>query len=376
MNSRIVRPMAMLILVAALVAGCAPPEERVVPPESTRNVRVLAVARGDLQEYFEISGPMQPVRATDVSAEESGTVMELPRDKGDRVEAGDVLVRLDRRLLAAHVAAATTNLELAEYNAQQTRSLHEAGKVSRIQMLTADAQAGQAKAALRVACLRHDRAAVQAPFGGLVADRYVELGQLVAPGQPVARVVDPSVLKLVGSLTERETAWLQEGASAQVRLDGRKASVPGEVAWLAFEADPATAKFRVEVHVNNAQLGLRPGIIGRATIHKRTHADVLVVPRDAVMQSVSGHSVYVVTNDRARRRLITLGEDQGMLVVVTSGLAQDDQVVVRGHRDLVEGALVRITERASARDGSVAGDPAAAREFSAAPRGTAEGSAL
>jgi len=376
MNKRVASALAVLTTTAAVLGGCAPPPEREVPPEIPRNVRVLPMATTDLQEYFEISGPMQPVRGTDVAAEESGTVAALPHDKGDHVEAGDVLVELDRRLLEAQVTAAVARLELAEYNAEQTRRLREADKVSGIQALTADTQADQARAELQVAKLRYDRAAVKAPFAGLVANRYVEPGQLVSPGQPVARVVDPYVLKLSGTLTEREVAWLQEGASAQIRLTGLAAPVPGRVAWLAFEADPMTGKFGVEVHVSNADLALRAGVIGRATIHKRTHADVLVVPRDAVMESAQGHIVYVVNGDRARRRAITLGQDQGMLVVVASGLDVGERVVVRGHRDLVEGALVQITETATARDGGRAGDPTVSREQSAAPRGLAEETAL
>ena len=376
MNSRVAISLAVLTTVAAGLVGCGPPPEREVPPEIPRNVRILPLEPTDLQEYFEISGRMEPVRGTDVAAEESGTVAALPHDKGDQVDTGDVLVELDRRLLQAQVAAATASLKLAEYNAQQTGRLHEADKVSGIQALTADTQADQARAALQVASLRYNRAAVKAPFAGLVADRYVEPGQLVAPGQPVARVVDPYVLKLSGTLTEREVAWLEEGASARIRLDGLTEPVAGRVAWLAFEASPVTGKFRVDVHVDNPDLALRPGVMGRATILKQTHSNALVVPRDAVLEGVQGYMVYVVEGDRARQRVVSLGADQGMLVIADAGLAAGDRVVVRGHRDLVEGALVQVTETATGRDGGLAGDPTVSREESTAPRGVGEETAL
>jgi RND family efflux transporter MFP subunit len=375
MEKRVACTLTLLMMTAALLAGCAPKEALEIPPETARNVRVLSVASTDLLEYFEISGPLRPLRGTDVSAEEAGTVASLTRDKGDHVDAGGVLVELDRRLLAAQVSAAAAGLELAEYNAQQTQRLFEADKVSRVQALTAQTQARQARAGLQVAQLRYDRAAVKAPFSGLVSDRYVEPGQLVAPGQPVARVVDPYVLKLTGALTEREVGWLKKGASAQIRLDALQEPVTGSVGWLAFEADPVSGKFQVEINVDNAMLELRPGVMGRATIHKRTLPDVLLVPRDAVMESALGRTVYVVEGDRARRRQVELGEDQGLMVVASSGLHPGDRVVVRGHRDLVEGALVRVTETATGRDGGIATDPVDARESSASPRGVTEGTA-
>lgn len=370
MKKRAASVPALLAIAVAMVTGCSPTEEILkLPEEVARNVRVLPINTTQLEEFFEISGPMQPVRGTDVSSEESGAVSGIPHDKGEYVKAGDVLVELDRSLLAIEVANAEAAVELAEYNADRARQLREADKASQTQALTAETQARQARAGLGAARLRYKRAAIKAPFAGLVSDRYVEPGQLVMPGQPVARVVDPFVLKLVGALTEREVAWLKAGASATVKLDGRQQPVTGRVDWLAFEASPITGKFAVEVHVDNPDLGLRPGVIGRATIHKRTHANVLVVPRDAVIEGSQGQMVYVVEGDRARRRTIELGEDQGLMVIAARGLKAGDRIVVRGHRDLVDGALVQVTQNATGRDGSMAGDPDEPREASSSPRG-------
>lgn len=367
----------MLLAVAAVVVtSCSAPDAAPeVPDEVARNVRVLPMATTQLDEFFEISGPLQPLRGTDVSAEEGGTVAAIPNNKGQYVDDGDVLVELDRSLLAIEVANAEAAVELSEYNADRTRKLHEADKTTRTQALTAETLARQARAGLNAARLRYDRAAIKAPFAGLVSNRYIEPGQLVAPGQPVARVVDPYVLKLVGDLTEREVTWLKEGASATIQLDGSERPVTGRVAWLAFEANPVTGKFPVEVHVDNAGLALRAGVLGRATIHKRTHAGVLVVPRDAVIEGTQGRMVYLVEGDRARRRTIELGQDQGLMVVASAGLKSGDQVVVRGHRDLVDGALVQVTETATSRDGAMAGDPDDSGEHNSSPRGLAGGTA-
>lgn len=362
------RRLAAPILLAGLLlaAGCAPHAGDETGGEIARNVRVLELAPTDLDEFFEISGPLQPVCGTDVSAEESGTVYAVPHDKGERVARGDVLVELDRRLLAAEMAAAEDDLKLRAHTAENTAALFAAGKVSETEKLGADAARAAAEAVHRIASLRHERAAVKAPFAGVVVDRYVEPGQLVAPGVPVARVIDPYVLKLAGSVSEREVAWLRQDAPATVDLEGMDARVSGEVAWIGFEAEPLTGKFKVEVHVDNADLALRAGVVARARIHKTTHAGSLVVPRDAVLFTAAGLAVYVVEGDRAALRPVVLGPDQGLMVVIESGLAAGDAVVVRGHRDLVDGALVEVTERAPARDGSNGGDPSEVVEAASA----------
>lgn len=347
---------AAVVLAAVALVGCQPPAGE-APPEMPRNVRVLKLQTTDVEEYFEISGPVLPVRGATVSAQEGGTVFAVPHDKGDRVDEADVLVELDRRLLAADLAAARADLELRAFNADRTRQLFAAGKVSEAEKLTAETADRQAGAAAQAAELRWERAAVSAPFAGLVADRYVEPGELVAPGTPVARVIDPYTLKLAGAVTEREIALLREGAAAEVALDGHPDPVAGRVSWVGFEADPLTGKFKTEILVDNADLTLRSGVVGRARIHKRTHRGVIAVPRDAVMSNVAVSEVFVVEGDRAVRRAVTLGPDQGLMVVVLAGLAADELLVVRGQRELIDGALVSITEQAERTDGTLAGDP-------------------
>ncbi len=375
MTTRKLFAAAALMLAPALLstAGCGPKDGGAPPAETARNVRVLELGATDLTEMFEVSGAVEPLRGTDVAAEEGGTVAAIPRDKGARVAKGQTLIELDRRLLAAEADAARADLALQAYNVEQTQRLYEAGKISRVELLTAEAQHGRAAAAARVAELRHERAAIAAPFAGIVAERFVEPGQLVAPGTVVARVVDPSVLKLAGWLTERDIVWLREGAAAEVSLDGVAAPVVGRVAWLGFEADPVTGKFPLEIRLDNKDLSLRPGVVGRARIHKQTLAGVIAIPRDAVLDAGGGAAVYVVDGDRAQLRRVVLGPDQGLLVAVTEGLRAGELLVVRGQRDLIDGALVNTVETAGARDGSLADDPAATTEAGAATRAAAPG---
>jgi RND family efflux transporter MFP subunit len=264
--------------------------------------------------------------------------------------------------------SARATLEQQEYNLDKARQLFAAKKISQIEMLTTQAQHGQAKAIAESAEIRYRRAAIKAPFAGIVADRFVEPGELVGPGTPVARVIDPYTLKIVGSLTEREVGWLQRGAAAEVRLDGSDRAVAGVVHWIGFEADPSSGKFKVEIQLDNPDLTMRSGVVGRARILKKDHGEVLAIPRDCVLSGGGEEYVYVVEGDSAAVRPVTLGIDQGLMVVVTGGLAAGERVVVRGQRDLVRGAKVKVTEAVSAPDGSGAADPAVVKASAAQPR--------
>jgi RND family efflux transporter MFP subunit len=350
-------PAVGLALVVASMGGCERPSDQAPSSQPPRNVRAMTVREVPFAEYFEIAGPVQPVRGTDVSSEEAGTVTAIPHDKGARVATGDVLVELDRRLLEAEMEATRARLEQQEYELDKRGQLFAAQKISRLELLATEAAYEQAKASSRTAAIRHERAAIKAPFAGIVADRFVEPGQLVAPGQPVARVIDPYTLKMVGTLTEREIPWLRRGQAAEILLDGMDHPASGKVGWVGFEADRASGKFKLEIHIDNPELELRSGVVGRARILKQDYGRLLAIPRDCLVDRGRRPAVFLVQADTAALRPITLGVDQGLMVVVTSGLAVGDRVVVRGQRDLVAGARVVVTEEVDNADGSQASDP-------------------
>ena len=191
---RLLFMMLMVLGLAALVAGGlrAPGSgrgpgrhhrPRTGPAETARNVRVLELQRDSLEEFIEIAGPMAPVRGADISAQETGTVVALPAAKGQAVEAGQALVEQDRAILKAEKDAAASNLATQAYNLDKTRKLFEAGKVSKFELLEIQAAHDAARAQAQVSADRYRRALISSPFAGVLTARFVELGELVMPGQ-------------------------------------------------------------------------------------------------------------------------------------------------------------------------------------------------
>ncbi|MEZ4648527.1 MAG: efflux RND transporter periplasmic adaptor subunit [Candidatus Eisenbacteria bacterium] len=333
--------------------------------EPPRNVRALTLERGEITDFLVLSGPLRPVRGADISAEESGVVSQVIRDKGAYVKRGEAILTLDRRILEAEKKSAEASETLNSFNEERTEALFKDNSVSGQEMLLVHTQAAQAKAQADIARLRLEKASFPSPFAGIVSERYVEVGELVAPGTRVARIIDPFHLELEGAITEREVAYVNKGASVSVVLEGVPEPVAGEVTWVGFEADLTNGKFPVEVTLENRDLDLRPGLLGRARIEKQTIVDAIAIPRDAVLSTNEGPTVFVAENGKARRRSVTLGIDQGTLVEVRSGLESGDELVVRGHRDLADGTPIAIQERATNRDGSISTDPSVVRQTTA-----------
>ncbi len=376
-KAMVVRGLIGVAVMAGLagLAGCAgEPQESEGVREIPRNVRVLDLQPSTVEEFFEVAGPVGPVRGADLAAEEIGPVVSIEAPKGAEVKEGQILLAQDRTLLAAEMAAAEAARKTQDYNVEKVRKLYEAGKVSEIELLQAEAAAAQARAQAEVAVRRHRRAAIRAPFDGVVVDRMAELGQYLAPGMPAVRVIDPYVLKIEAYLTDLQVPWVQPGQECRVVLGDGPGAVSGTVFFVSLEADQATGKFRVEVRIPNPDLTLRSGVIGRARLPK-TSTRGLAIPRDAVLAGRSGSQVFVVEGDRARLRSLELGADQGLMVLVESGLQAGDRLVVRGHRELRDGSLVAVTETAADRDGSLPTDPSVVRGTDASGRIGSDGAA-
>jgi len=368
--------LAGAVTVSVLVVGCGEQTQTDSLTEVPRNVRVLTLGEESVAEFFEISGPVAPVRGTDLSAQESGPVLAILVGKGEAVAKGKIILELERDILKSEMDAAKAALAMQSYNVDKVRQLHEAGKVSRIELLTAESNYAQAKAMAGVLTERYDRAGIRAPFDGVVVDRFVELGQLVIPGQRVVRILDPYTLKLEAYLTDSQVQWITVGETATIQLGESRDSASGAVSWVGFEADRMTGKFKVEIEIPNPDLKYHSGVIGRARLGKNLVSNVVAIPRDAVLPGRVGHTAFVVENDRAILRRLELGADQGLMVVVLKGLAPGEQLVVRGHRDLRDGSLVRVTETATAADGTMADDPANVAEAQAGGRIQDSGNAL
>lgn len=368
-QNKYIAPLLVLALGTLLLGACSNEDNSEVDlAEVPKNVRVLVLQSRDLEEYFEISGPITPVRGTDLSAQESGTVVSLPVAKGDAVSANALVIVQDRTILKAEMESAATALASQQYNLEKVQQLFDAEKVSKIELLNAESAYAQARSISDITRKRYNRAGIKAPFDGVLTDRYVELGQLVMPGQKVARVIDPYTLKMEAYLTDTQVRWVKKNDSASVILGTNPEPVKGTVTWIGLEADRMTGKFQVELEIENPDLKYHNGVIGRARLEKNLSTAVIAVPRDAIVSGLAGPAVYVVEANRSHLRHLILGRDQGLMVIVESGLNLGDQIVVRGQRDLREGNLVKITETATNADGSVSSDPEEVKETSSGSR--------
>ena len=351
-----------LLALALIVAGCggsgeAPAgegERRAATP-----VEVHALELVDAVVEVSATGTVAAREDVAVSAEASGRVVEVPVKVGDRVSVGDALVRLDDELSELALRQADAQLLLAEAELDRAESAFEradelwkAGDLSDADHEAAEtayksARAGHmsALAARSQAGRQLRNASIESPIDGLVAFVYVEDGQLVGAGTPVAHVVNDGVVEIDLGLNESQMAGLSPGGKATVTARANPGAVfRGSIEYVGPKANEVTKTYPVRVVVPNPHGRLRSGMVAEVTLAAKEFSDVIVVERDWVVERFGEPAVFVVSGSVAELRGVTLGRIIGSRVVVTDGLDPGDLVVSLGRDQLSDGDAVVVRD--------------------------------
>jgi membrane fusion protein, multidrug efflux system len=318
------------------------------------NVEVLTVGPEMFEDLIGITGTVEAERDVTVAAEESGVVRELYVPRGRAVRAGQALARIDDQVLRAQYDQARSEAALARETYERQRRLWEEDRIgSEMNYLRAKYGAETAEAAARMLAARLERTVVRAPIGGIVDDRLVEVGSMVGPGTPVARIIDVDTLKVTGGVPERYAGEVRAGSTAAVTFDNlRDRQFSGNTRFVGSSVNEHNRTFAVEVAIPNAGGMLKPGMVARVRLARGSATESLLVPREAVLRTEEGYVVYVVVEQDGRRvaeaRSVTTGPGAGNRVVIESGISAGDMIVVVGQHQVTAGDLVQIVQ---ARDG-------------------------
>jgi RND family efflux transporter MFP subunit len=352
------------VLVAGLVVtglgGCGGTADGNEPPAGSAasesgfarvvNVQVRPIEAERFVEQVRLTGVVRADRDVVVGAEEPGRVVEVLVQKGQLVAAGDPLVRLNSELIQAQVDEAESRATLAEETWQRRRRLWEEDRVgTELAYLEAQATARQTAAVVRSLRERRGRTVVRAPFAGVVEDWSVELGSLVAPGSPIARVVDLTPLEVVSGVPERYAADIKPGATVSVTFDAvTGSSFEGRVRFVGSTVDPQSRTFPIEVTLPSSSGAIKPEMVANVSVERRAIDDALVAPQDAVVRVEDGYVVYVVTGatgaETVEARRVTVRASQANRVVLEGDIAAGDRIVIAGQQQLAAGDRVRIVE--------------------------------
>lgn len=351
------RVSAPVLVTAFALSACrgsssATPPEPPAAPVTVESAVVRAIA---LADTLAVAGSLKGHRQTDLAANAVGRVLETTFDRGNRVEQGAVLARLDVRSAAIAAGEARANARGAALQASATRSecerargLLQKGALSQQDFDRISAQCASSVEALEAAEARAVLAAknvgdgvIRAPFAGMVVERHVNAGEYVREDSKVATLVTLDRLRLEMTVPESRFAMLKSKQVVRFAVAAYPARIfEGVVARVGGAVRETTRDVVVDVEVDNRDLSLRPGMFahGHLLLEER---QVPAVPEGAIVVKGREPHLFVVAKGHVEEHAVQTGARKDGFVAVVRGVSVGDEVVVRPAPALRNGQAVK-----------------------------------
>lgn len=323
-------------------------------------VRIMKIQSKDLPLVVESVGRLYANRQVTVAAQLPGIIARYEADVGDRVNAGRLLIQIDPvdyqlalEEAEANLIAVQAQLDSAAKAFKRFQNLLPRKVISsdnyekaEAAFKAAQAQEVRAKVGIKVAKERLKKTRLTSPFSGLVAERRIEVGQMIGAGVPLMTLVDLNPIRVKVFLTERDYVHLDRNDPVLIKVEAYPERLfKGRIDRIGITADARTNTFAVEILADNRNLVLKPGLSARVYLTTRVLKDVILIPQNAVLYRDKGTDVFILVEGKmAEVRSIKLGRTKGAFIQVLEGLNPGEQLIIEGQHYLKSGDKIRIAQ--------------------------------
>ncbi len=354
---------ASVVLGLAGLTGCGQPAaeataEVAAQPLLLASADLVALGTGELGSGPVISGSLQPEKQADLRAEVSAIVLQVLKHNGDKVQKGDLLVRLDDTYLRENLVsseeaerAAQQAFDQAQRQFERLQTLSSTGAVSTQNLEDAEirrnnAQSDLAAAKARVVQSRQqmEKTEVRAPFAGIVSERAVSNGDTAQVGKALLKVIDPSSIRFEGLIAAEQINEVKVGNPVRFRINGYdNQQFEGVVERVSPMANSITRQVEVAVRIQTGNVPLVAGLFaeGRVQTESRT---ALMVPESSLVRQGDHNYVWRVKDNTLNKVEVQIGARdirEGSFEIKT-GVQAGEQVLRHPHSQLKDGASVTL----------------------------------
>ena len=355
------------------------------PVENAVQVKTITISPSSLNNAESYSGTLEENNGISLSFPVGGTVKQVNIAEGQNVQARQLIAVLDATTLNNLVSASSATVSQAQAAVGQARAglaqaeksaaqaadaykrmklLHDNGSLPEMKWVEVQTQyqqaqdavsqvrqqVNQAEAAVKTAHAQknislknlHDTR-LFAPSTGYISRSMVTAGQNIAPGQPVAMLVDIRQVKVKISVPETDIAHIHVGQPLHFMVS----SMPGRmftarITEKGVAADPISRSYEVKATAANADRKLLPGMVCDVYIEQPQHAGVITLPANIIQIDMDNQPfVWTVVNGKARKTSVELGQNTGDNVQIVSGLSYGSKVIIEGQQKVSNGTKVK-----------------------------------
>jgi len=341
--------LAVIVLIAFKLTANKKQIDENNKPEKKVAVKIPVKYATVKEQQMEVSivktGNLAPFKESKVITTSSGILQKVRFELGDQVHQGQVLAIMDNRTAQLDLQKAESNLSKLKADVQTYTELLEGKATTREKVNELRQSYSDAQVQVDQIKKQMSDASVKAPTSGTISAKNMEEGVFANAGSEIATIINLSRTKVQVNLTEGEVYKIKQGQSVKITTDVYANAVfPGKVSFISPQAD-ATHNYMVEIMIDNIQKSpLRSGTFVYADFSQKSKQQILVIPREALTESVKNASVYVIGQDnRVVLTPVQTGIETGGLIEITTGLKSGDRVVTSGQINLKNGTEVSLS---------------------------------
>ncbi len=349
----------LLFLFSLQAFACKKPEAAAqvtsAKAEVPIKVQTAPVEERPMPEHLILTGTLRASQESEVAADAAGKVTKTFVERGDRVKQGDTLAILDARGAAISATAAQAQTELAKAQLEQAqrecervKALKDSGAISQAEFdrVTSQCQTTQWSAAAAKAQQQNAQkivgdSIIRAPFAGVIGERYVNVGQYVAPSTKIVTLYAPDPLRLELTVPEANVGGIkpEQNVVFTVSAFGDE-KFTGTVKFISPNIRPTTRDLVIEAFCPNADLKLKPGMFAVARL-ETTEKTFAAVPTTALVKRGDVMRAFTVVENHIQERIVQTGSERDGATAVLVGLKPGEQVVLTPGPDVRDGAQVQ-----------------------------------
>lgn len=311
-------------------------------------ITALSLNPQKFQHYVEIQGDVMTDQNILVFPEYQGILKKVNVKMGDRLQSGQTIGLIDDGGLKESIDAQKSRVDLAKTTFERRERLWKKDIGSEIQYLAAKSDYESAQKSMENMQAQLAKAAITAPYSGIVDEVLTDEGQLVAPGQtPIVRLVNLDEMYVEADVPESYLATVTQNKTVIVHFPVLDTSIEASVNKTSNYINPDNRTFRIEVELPETNLAVKPNLMAKLKVNDYTNEKSILIPQNLISENASGDQyVYVISNDGgkmiAHKTIISTGLQQNDYVEVTRGLKEGDLIVEEGARTVKDGQEVKI----------------------------------
>ncbi|MBA3665126.1 MAG: efflux RND transporter periplasmic adaptor subunit [Bacteroidetes bacterium] len=312
-----------------------------VKPEKIIDVTVMSLKASTFKSYIEVQGKVDADENVAISSEMPGTVTKINVKVGDEVSKGQVLAETDSRIVAQQMSDLQTNMDLAKQVYEKQENLWKQKIGTEVQYLQAKTNKESLEKKMGLLQEQSRMSKIISPINGTVDGVNLKLGQAIMPGMNAITVINFSNLKVKAEVAESYASRVKNGNEVLVVFPDMNDSLVSKVHYASRGINALTRTFSVEAFLDNKK-EYHPNMVAKLRINDYQSARPGInIPVKYIQKGTNESFVLVNENNKAVKKVITIGKEYKGNAEVTSGLNEGDLLITEGYDQVIEGDKIK-----------------------------------